>query len=167
MKKTVIMVLAVGMAALLLMSCMAAPETASVQPSPAETASTAQPSQQPETSQQPATSQEASSASKMDGIWKADRTEERELSDSEEWYLVVDGDKAYSYPNEASFENNEPEAVYPVQLQEDGTAHMMVGEVSTSGNIPEDYFSVLTLQPNGMLKCEAYRDVFIMEREDD
>lgn len=157
MKKIVIMVLAIGMAALLLMSCMAAPETAS----------TAQPSQQPETSQQPATSQEASSASKMDGIWKADRTEERELSDSEEWYLVVDGDKAYSYPNEASFENNEPEAVYPVQLQEDGTAHMMVGEVSTSGNIPKDYFSVLTLQPNGMLKCEAYRDVFIMEREDD
>ena len=102
---------------------------------------------------------------KIDGTWKAVRTTEYDLDSSEYWYLVIEGNQAFNYPNVEDYKNGDASIVYPLERQSDGTAHLMMGQASTSGNIPKDYYSVVQLLDDNTLQVEAYRDTYILVRE--
>lgn len=106
-----------------------------------------------------------SAPTSFDGSWQAVATEYQDnLSQDGTWFLVIQGGTAYEYADGQSFADDTPTGSYEIEILPDGTAQMMVGAASASGNIPEDFVSALTLYGSNSLSCEAYRDTFTMDR---
>ncbi len=101
----------------------------------------------------------------FDGVWQAVSTDNQpSLPQNQSWFLKVDGDKAYEYADIAGLASDSPTNTYDVEYQDDFTAHVMVGAASTSGNVPEDFYSTLIMHGSYSLSCAAYRDNFVMDR---